>query len=290
MVKEQLNTFKEIEPIYRGEGSTIYRLPDGRLLKIAKPIVFQTCQALGINYESKILSTAALSVKEIVTPLSAVYEGSYCRGYTMEEINGVDLNRYDDNFTLVDRGNLNHFAELYAKIEEVVIKANRVGIIMPDLCTCDNIVIQPDGSLRFIDFDGMQFGSRDKGMALSTSLGDPMKYVGNPKYDSGFCNFTRELDKTSLAILMFLLVFNMDLTKIGMIHPRSGKKITLEETLKEIGLEDRDFVNKVLANISPNKKGFYLSDELFKIAANYRMEAMEIPFMKDHYVKRLIRK
>jgi hypothetical protein len=290
MVKEQLNTFKEIEPIYRGEGSTIYRLPDGRLLKVAKPIVFQTCQALGIKYENKILSTAAVSVKEIVTPLSAVYEGSWCRGYTMEEVSGVDLNRYDDDFTLADRGNLDHFAELYAKIEEVVIKANRVGIIMPDLCTFDNIIIQSDGSLKFIDFDGMQLGSRDKGVALSTSLGNPMKYVRIPKFDSGFCNFTRELDKTSLAILMFLLVFNIDLTKLGMLHPRTGRTITLVDTLREIGLEDREFVNKVLANISSSKKGFYLSDELFKIAANYRMEAMEIPFMKGYYVKRLIRK
>lgn len=47
MLKEQLKSFKEMEPIYRGDGSTIYRLPDGRILKIVKPIVFETCQFLG---------------------------------------------------------------------------------------------------------------------------------------------------------------------------------------------------------------------------------------------------
>lgn len=290
MLKEQLKSFKEMEPIYRGEGSTIYRLPDGRILKIVKPIVFETCQFLGANFESKILSTAAVSVKEIVTPLSAVYDGSFCLGYTMEAVEGLDLNRYDENFTLEDRGNLHHFAELFAKIEEVVVKANRVGIVMPDLCTLDNIIIQPDGSLRFIDFDGMQFGTRDRSIALSTSLGNPAKYIRNPKYDNSFCSFTRELDKTSLAILLFLMVFNINLNKIGMVHPYTKKIITLEDTLREIGLEDGEFVRKVLANISADKKGYYLRDELFKIAENYSMEAIEIPFMKDHYTKKLTRK
>ena len=64
----------------------------------------------------------------------------------------------------------------------------------------------------------------------------------------------------------------------------------LEDTLREIGLEDREFVRKVLANISADKKGYYLRDELFKIAENYSMEAMEIPFMKGHYTKKLTRK
>lgn len=290
MVKEQLSSFKEKELIHSGESSEIYRLTDGRLLKVAKPIVFSTCRARGISYESKILNTSARTVFEIVSPLSAVYDGSFCSGFTMEEVQGVGLNRYDDNFTLADRADLGHYADLYAKIENVVKKANKVGIVMPDLCTCDNIIIQPDGSLRFIDFDGMQFGSGDKSMALSTSLGNAMRYAGNKKYDNSLCSFTKELDKTSLAILMFLLTFNVDLTKVGIVHPTLRVPITLERVLSDLGIEDREFLRKIAANISSDKKGYYLSDELFKIAENYRMEAMEIPFMKGHYVKRLIRK
>ncbi len=290
MVKEQLKTFKEKELIYSGEGSCIYRLTDGRLLKVANPIVFATCQTLGISYESKILNTAAISVKEIVSPLSAVYDGSFCKGYTMEEIHGVDLNHYEDNYTLRDRADLKRYAELYAKIEEVVIKANKLGIVMPDLCTCDNIMVLPDGSLKFIDFDGLQLGSRDRTMALSTSLGNPMRYVGQKKYDNGFCAFNRELDKTSLAVLMFLMVFNVDLTKVGMIHPYTRQPITLENLFGDLGLEDRDFLRKLKANISSTQKGFYLQDDLFRVADNYSMVAAEMPFMPDYYIKKLNRK
>lgn len=290
MVKEQLSSFKEKELIHNGESSRIYRLTDGRLLKVVNPIVFMTCQAMGISYESKVLNTAARSVKEIVSPLSAVYEGSLCSGFTMEEINGVDINHYDDDFTLEDRANLRHYADLYAKIEEIVMKANKVGIVMPDLCTCDNIMILPDGSLRFIDFDGMQFGSRDKSMALSTSLGNPMNYAGNRKYDYSFCSFNKELDKTSLAVLMFLLTFNVNLTKVGMIHPTLRVPIRLENVFDDLGIEDKEFLRKIAANISSDRKGYYLQDDLFRIAENYDMVAAELPFMPGQYIKRLIRK
>ena len=55
MVKEQLSSFKEKELIHSGESSEVYRLTDGRLLKVANPIVFMTCQALGNSYESIIV-------------------------------------------------------------------------------------------------------------------------------------------------------------------------------------------------------------------------------------------
>jgi hypothetical protein len=179
---------------------------------------------------------------------------------------------------------------LYAKIEDVVMKANKVGIVMPDLCTCDNIILLPDGSLRFIDFDGMQFGSRDKSIALSTSLGDAGRYVQNRKYDKNFCSFNTELDKTSLAILMFLMIFNMDLTKVGMIHPRTGKPIVLDELFEDMGLEDKEFLRKILLNISSNRSGSYLQGDLFRVAENYNMEAFEIPILPGHYIKKLSRK
>lgn len=290
MVKEQLKSFKEKELIHSGEASKIYRLTDGRLLKVVNPIVLMTCQAMGISYESKVLNTSARTVKEIVSPLSVVYDGSLCSGFTMEEIFGVDVNHYDDNFTLADRADLKGYAELFAKIEEVVMKANKLGIVIPDLCTCDNIFIMPDGSIRIIDFDGLQFGSRDKSLALSTSLGNPMKYAGNRKYDYSFCSFNRELDKTSLAVLMFLLVFNVNLNKIGMVHPFTRRPITLEEVFKDMGLEDSELLRKIAANISSDRKGFYLQDDLFRVAESHDMIAAEIPFVEGGFVKKLSKK
>lgn len=289
MEKEQLSSLQKKELIYSGEGSAVYRLSDGRILKVANPIVHRTCQFVGADYEQKILDTRAKSVFEIVSPLTAVYRMRECAGFTMEDVIGVDLNHYDDTFTLAQRSDLHAYSILYNKIEGVVKKANRVGIVMPDLCTCDNIVIMPDGSLRFIDYDGMQFGEFDRTLALSTSLGDPHQYLSSSKYCTSPFHFTTELDKKSLTILMFLVVFNVNLNKVGCFNPFEGRMVTLKDVFDLLGIHDLVFMNKVAANISSTEKGVYLGDEIAKIAEHYRMVTYPSP-IEGCYVKKLVRK
>lgn len=276
------------EEIYDGEGSSIYGIGDGKLVKIAKPIVTSTCAMLGSSYERKILDTRAHAVKEIISPIEAVYQQGSCVGYTMKRISGLDLNHYDEHFTLKDRSNLHEYAILFRKIEEVVRKAHKLGIVMPDLCTCDNIVLNRDGSLSFIDYDGMQMGEQDVSVCLSTSLGDPMKYLAAPKYSSGMFRFTKELDKTSLTILMFLLVFNLDLNKIGDFNPMTGKFVTIQDIFELLNLKDPVFMNKVAANISLDCRGTFLADDLDRIASEYDMSTFEVG--NDFYIKKLSRK
>lgn len=278
MEKEQLKNIEKKELIYNGEGSWIYRLADGRLLKLAKPVVFKTCELVGINYEDKLNNTSAKKVKEIVNPISIVYNERNCLGYTMEEITGATLNEFDKNFSLKQRSDFKSYYELYKKIEEIVKKANQEGIVMPDLCTCDNMIIDQTGNLRFIDFDGMQLGKNDKALSISTSLGNPFDYIQNKKYSDGFFHFTQELDKTSLTKLMFLLIFCIDLNKIGQPNPYANNRlITLKDVFELMGLKDEIFMNKVAKNLSTYEKGEYLEKDLYRIMQNYLMEAYKIP-------------
>lgn len=291
MQKVALESLKPAGLIYSGESSKIFTLDNKTVVKIASPLVLHICQLAGTSYERKILDTRAQRISEIISPISAVYANRNCVGYTMEKVSGHDLNSYDDNFTLEQRSDLHHYFDLYRKIEDIVMKANKEGIVIPDLCTCDNIVILPDGSLRFIDYDGMQFGEQDKAIAISTSLGDERRYISNPKYCNSFGHFTSELDKTSLVILMFLVIFNVDLTKVGTISPIDGKVITIEDVFQMLGIDDRVFMKKVAANISANQKGVYLQDELYKISQEYNMQAFKIPLApKDAFIKKLTRK
>lgn len=289
MEKEQLSSFRRRELIHDGEGSKIYRIGDGRLLKVSKDVIFQSCQLLGIDYESKIMDTRAHAVDGIVTPLTGVFSKDSCVGYTMEEVQGKTLNSYDDNFTLREKADLNAYFKLYTKIEELVARANKLGIVIPDLCSCDNIVVTPDGKIKLIDYDGMQIGKNDRAIALSTSLGDPLNYVVNPKYVDGYFHFTKELDKTSLTILMFLWVFNVDLLKVGQYNPYTGCYVTVKEIFDLLNIQDEAFMNKVAANISSNVRGSYLSDDLYRIVSNYDMMAFNIPGT-DACIKKLIKK
>ena len=208
----------------------------------------------------------------------------------MEEINGSSLNNYDDNFSLQQSADLNAYFKLYTKIEELVARANKKGIVMPDLCTCDNIMFTSDGKVKLIDYDGMQIGEKDKAIVLSTSLGDPMRYVVNPKYLDGYFHFTKELDKTSLTILMFLWIFNVDLLKVGQYNPFTRTHFSIKDIFDILGIDDERFMNKVAANISDDKKGSYLSDDLYRIVNNYDMMATKVPGFSDGYIKRLTKK
>lgn len=291
MERERYSSFTKKEKIYEGEGSNIYSLDDGRVLKVAKNVIFQSCEMLGIDYEAKITDTRARAVEGIVSPLTAVFNNKdICVGYTMENVQGKTLNDYDENFSLREKSDLWSYFKLYTKIEELVARANKLGIVNPDLCTCDNIIVMPNGKIKMIDYDGMQIGENDRAIALSTSLGDPINYVTSPKYVNGFFHFTKELDKTSLTILMFLWIFNVDLLKVGQYNPFTGSVVSIKDIFDIIGIDDESFMNKVAANISSDKKGSYLSDDLYRIVSNYDMIAFNVPGMEDQCLKKLIKK
>ena len=290
MEREQLSTIRNKQLIYNGEGSKIYRLEDGRVLKVAKEIIFQSCRLLGFDYQDKLSDTRAQVVDGLVTPITTVFTNNKCVGYTMEEVKGHSLNDYDRDFTLRDKSDLNAYFKLYTKIEELVARANKLGIVMPDLCSCDNIMVTPDGKVKLIDYDGMQIGEKDKALALSTSLGDPLSYITNPKYVNGYFHFTKELDKTSLTILMFLWIFNIDLLKVGQYNPYQGSVVTIKDVFNILGIEDESFMNKVAANISGDRKGSYLADDLYRIVSRYDMMAFKVPGMGDQCLKKLYKK
>lgn len=293
MIKEQTRELNKVAKVYDGESSTIYRLDDGRLYKEAKPMLLDICLRTGVDYEGKLLSTNAATIGEIVNPITITYTGRRCTGFTMSEEVGPTLNSYDDLYTLQQRSDLVAYADLFSKIESVVKRANRVGVVMPDLCTCDNIIIKEDGTLKFIDFDGMQFGKRDKSIAFSTSLRHMEQYLMSGKFVDGPFHFTKELDITSLTILMFLVVFNIDLNKVGMIHPYTGRRITLEEMFEQLGLDDDELLRKIKANLSLNQRGTYIGEDLVRISQKYEMSTVEVPrYIKSdgYYLKTLRRK
>ncbi len=289
MHQESITKFRNKELIHHADTSQIYRLPDQRLLKIASMDFLEACEELGTSYALKINSKVAQNIPEIVSPLTAIYYNNLCLGYTMKEISGINLTDYDKKFTLKERADLKQYFNLYSKIERVVKKANVAGIVMPDLCTTENIYILPNKDIRFIDYDGMQLGKNDKTIVMSSSLGDILKYITSSKYNDGTYHFTTELDKTSLTMLLFLLVFNIDLTKIGTYDPYKGKKITITDIFNKLGIKDEIFLNKIAANISFDKKGTYLEDELYKLMNDYDM--LVYPTSQENaFIKKLIPK
>ncbi len=289
MIKEQLRSLKVSNKVHSGESSIIFQLDDGRLAKIINPVFLNIYRMMGINYEGKIQDTRAKCVSEIVSPITGIYDENICCGYTMSEVKGISLNEREKSLSLDELGNLKGYARLYAKIEEAVKKANKLGIVIPDLCTPTNIIITDDGSVKLIDYDDMQLGSQDASLALSTMLGTHEDYINSKKFAVKPFHYTSELDKLSLTLLMFKWTFHINLKKVNTYNPYDGKLVEIKDVFDAIGLEDEQFINKVSANIGDTQRGSYLTEDMMRIADNYDMIVYDIPGAKTQG-KKLVKK
>lgn len=257
--------------------NSVFLLSDGSVLKLFKhDILIQS-----LRLEQKILTSKPIfNVPEIVVPNRAVYLSDKFVGYTMDRVDGIDYNTRDNRYSLSDRANLNMYATIHSKLEDVVKRANKEGMVFPDLCTCDNIFIDKNANYKLIDYDGIQIGNFVTPF-LSTSLGDDLQYE-IPKYSKKTHLFTSELDKKSLIILYFLSTFNVNLETINI-----NKNITLDDIFNCINLKDDDIKHKVWKCYQPNLDNEFLGDSVFKLAEENNML---IKPCGPAYIKRLVKK
>lgn len=273
--------------ISQTESSTVVKLNNGSVLKIYRELYIDFQKFLGINLEEKILAaTPIIGSPEILVPKFAIYneDNKFC-GYIMPKANGIDYNTRDEGLTMRQRVNLQKYAEIHFKLESI-LKRN-TDIVFPDLCTCDNIFVDSRDNIQLIDYDGLQIG-KHRTLSVSTSLGELKDILTNPKYHTKDGYFTKELDKKSLIILYFLSAFNIDLNKVGMLHPITRKPVKLEEIFKCLNLDDYDFCQKVWKIFQDNQTNEYLGDDVFRIADKYDMEIYS--GKGNAYVKKLKKK
>ncbi len=288
MLKENISNVKVVETVKNCEYSRILRLDDGRLAKIISPFVFMLYMGVGASLERKILDADSIvGMDELYKPTSALYSHGIFTGYTMLENKGIDFNKHDDKLTMKERADLYRYANIHSQLERIVKKGHKQDkkLVFPDIATCDNIYIDKNDNVSLIDYDGLQVGDNIT-VSYSTNLGSDSKYE-IPKYKHGKL-YTEELDKTSLMILYFLDVFNVDLKVIGQRNPRTGSIITVKDFFDVMEFHDERIIKKVEKTLSSTDNGEYLGDDLFRLANEYKMSVY--PVGQDCYIKRLIRK
>lgn len=255
-----------LQLISQSDSSMIFKISDGRIAKFISPLSTLLYSTFGIDFYKKLDAMQVMQgIDGICLPESAIVTEQGCIGYTMQSVSGRTFNERDDELTYKDRADLHKYIELHKKINELVKKCNEVGVVFPDLLTCDNFIIGEDESVSMIDIDGAQVLDYPA-LAMSTSLGREDQYIGSKKYmrDLKKCLWTSELDKKSLLYLFFLDVLNGDLNKIGEYDPVNRRKITLDGILRMYGLDDIK-IQKMIRNIlSEYVNGQYL-DEFYKI-------------------------
>lgn len=292
MEKIQLSVtdFKNLARIH-ADKNMVFQMPDGDILKIFSPTYLQIFfNSTNGTIEDKILDAKEIpGVPQILVPRKAVYLGGNFAGYTMENAQGESFLSYTQNLTVSEQEDLLEFAKMYMAIENPVRKASNV--VFPDLCTCDNIFIQPNQNeynIQFIDYDGLQVDEH-KSSSISNALGD-MNRIRDKKYLNSNLFFTKELDKKSLIHLYFLSTFHVDLTKVDQYHPEIQKTTTLDDLFSFLQLDDWDVMDKVYKVLKGKGENEYLGEDVFRIADTYRMHAYPVPGKPNSYIKVLEKK
>lgn len=283
----QEHDLKKATPITTTETATLFKLNNGNIMKIYHPGIVEVQKLIDIDVEAKILSAQPLkNSPEILVPTSAVYtkNGVFC-GYTMPCANGIDYNAFEDRMTIDDREDLRRYSEIHYKLESVLRR--NPNIVFPDFCTCDNIFIDSKDNIQFIDYDGLQIG-KHKSISVSTSLGTSTALICNPKYFTKDQYFTKELDKKSSIILYYLATFNVDLNKVGVYNPFTGRHLTLEDVFACLNLDDPDLCHKTYKLFNDKESNEFLGKDILNLAEKYDLKVVDI--RNNMYIKRLVKK
>ena len=259
-------------------------LNDNRILKVFSREYIRLSAKLGADLEKKVLaSEIILFSEEIVKPESIVYSGNEFLGYIVPKINGITYNQFFEKLSLRENSDLSSLSKRHYKLEQVLIRNPK--IVFPDICSCDNIMLDEKDNFRLIDYDGFQIDNL-LALAASTSLVDvtSSKYVCNDK-------FYKTIDMQSSIVLYYLSVFNIDLKSIGTEIAGTNLKVTLFDIFESLQLEDGnlyDITHKILSN---EKECSFLEESIIRVSESYDMTA--IPMLVNNekrYIKKLIKK
>ena len=267
--------------VKQGNVCVVYRLKSGDYLKIFPGLIINLFKnQQGLDVRQKIETSHPISnVPEIVVPKAIVKDDinhSDMFAYISPGVAGESLSDKVKTWLAGDNLDLHYFAERISEIEKVVKRANKSGIVFPDLPTLNNIIFDKSG-MKVIDYDGLQVG-RFQADSIADFYADN-EMLSKPKYyNSQTRLFNTNLDKKSLMHLYFKMVFCIDLTALDN-GPQCIKETAIREILERLGIDDSEMLYKLSSALDArygyldtrNQDNEYLGNLPFKIAENYDM-------------------
>ena len=245
---------KIVKIIKKNKLATVYLLNDGKIFKKFCPEWIEfSCRKFS-NMESRILDADKFSNNSnLLLPSQIVYclDGNqeFFVGYIMEKLNSISLDSFIDSFMMEKHLNLKIFNDIYINLMNIIKKYD--SIVFPDLCSKDNIFIDPKTfNIQLIDYDGFQVFNKSSGV-ISDMISLDRTNWENSKYVYMNCNFlyTKNLDIRSLIMLYFYYTFNINLfsvrTYININDELVRAKLSFDQLFNLINLDNEDIMQAV---------------------------------------------
>ncbi len=236
---------------------------DGKMYKVFNPIKTDID-----NMQEKIMLGDKLNLYHIERPEELIYMHNKFIGYTSKKFEGITLFTYLYDFLEYGKSyNIDLLAFIFKDLEDIVARANKEGIVMPDLGGLNNFFVTKNG-LRYIDFGGLQIGDKRTEDYSSLLVGKNwLELFDNPKYYNKDYLFTSELDKKSLIYLFFSIAFKIKLKLVKDLH----KKEIIVNLFKEHNINDGKLMYKVWLLSQEDHPNEFIADDIRRIAKDYKI-------------------
>lgn len=268
-----LENIKPKEIITNTSKGTVIELQNGDVLKLFGELYSDSDFLMKLIEDKVELLQSYNHISGIVVPKQKVFsdETGMFVGYIMDKTAGIAFPELHENLPLSKLRKLNYLTELYLKIEEIIKTVNANGIIVPDLGTMYNIMIDEKKDMRLIDCDSWQVGPYIA-LEISSLLGEQEQYGASKYTDPKTGLLKTNLDKKSLALIYFVTVAGL-LLEQTIRNQQSILKLNttqaLEMIFNQLELDDVDFQHKIWKLYQQNEENEYIGDDVRRISENY---------------------
>ena len=224
-------------------GSGYFRtfdLNDGNIIKVVKEssecLEQENGNFLYDNYsyfieelKGKLLESRKIEEKHFTLPNSILMGEDYPKAYMIPKLTGfLSLDEY-----LLDK-DFETIASTILKLSEIVRNANSEGIVLPDIGTPSNVLINPEtGEITLIDYDGIQIGNFQSFTISSLLHNEIIKITKFKSFYNSFSGlYSSNIDKLSLYALFLHFTYNpafANFQRRDFLHKR-GKPVPVIKT------------------------------------------------------------
>ena len=155
----------------------------------------------------KFLAMNGIKIDGVIFPKDLIMQDGNLLGYTMDYFQ--DSTSLNDYFTATRFVNCKDIFKAIIKASEILREIHKYDIKVQDL-SFENILINSQGEVKYIDFDGCQYQNYE-----SPFLSDILhKYMFDYRKQE-FCNMTKNTDRLSFLLAFYNLMYLKELQNIS---------------------------------------------------------------------------
>ncbi len=243
---------------------------DNGMVKLFTGIELDYFVQHGHSLEERIEASAHLrSIDGLNLPREMIEKNGRIIGYTMSRVKGQDFETFCNSCR-----DLRVYADIFAKLEKIIIAGHKKRVVFPDLCNPGNVIITPKLEPVLIDFDSFQINNMP--VKHYARVLEPLYHLENlGAVDLKTNIFSEKVDSISMLMSCMLRIFKVNI---------SYDSSSLDNAFKRAGITGKGFQEKARSIMSKDGKESSIVSNLQGMADDYNL--VQIPYSFSRRLER----